>query len=365
MQRCVTVAWARNFDKPTLLKTDELNFDLPEKLIAQEPLLDRGQSQLLHYRRSDRSISHRIFSDLPQLLRAGDLLVFNDAHVIPARFALRKKSSGRIGGLFLSEPRPGFWRCLLRNLGKAEAGMELEFESEPALKAIIRENLGGGEFKFQISSSESATIILDRLGRMPLPPYIHRQTGRDDRDELDRQRYQTVYAKSPGAVAAPTAGLHFTSEILDALDAIGVMRTTITLHVGIGTFRPISTETLESHLMHEEFYEISESAAEKLNDAKRNGRRIIAVGTTSARVLESQPVGTPFFAKKAATSIFIYPPYQWKHVDALITNFHLPRSTLIALVAAKTGLEEQRRIYREAIQREYRFFSYGDAMLIE
>jgi S-adenosylmethionine:tRNA ribosyltransferase-isomerase len=200
---------------------------------------------------------------------------------------------------------------------------------------------------------------------MPLPPYIRRDKCYDARDVVDRDRYQTVYAKTLGAVAAPTAGLHFTPALLDELAGRGVERTFVTLHVGMGTFKPVTADTLEGHAMHSESYEIREEAADALNRAKADRRRIIPVGTTSARVLESQPENEPFRPKHDATSIFIYPPYRWRHTSALITNFHLPRSTLIALVAAVTGLEEQRRIYREAIAQNYRFFSYGDAMFVD
>jgi S-adenosylmethionine:tRNA ribosyltransferase-isomerase len=199
---------------------------------------------------------------------------------------------------------------------------------------------------------------------MPLPPYIKREKQRDGRDQLDRQRYQTVYARAPGSIAAPTAGLHFTEELLRALDERGVERTSITLHVGLGTFKPVTTDDLVLHQMHSESYEITPQAAESLNRAKREHRRMIAVGTTVARVLESQQ-GGHFEPRTASTDIFIYPPYRWRHVDALITNFHLPRSTLIALVAAFVGLDEQRRIYAEAIAHRYRFFSYGDASFLE
>jgi len=208
-------------------------------------------------------------------------------------------------------------------------------------------------------------VLLSRVGRMPLPPYIKREKEHDARDDADRERYQTVYARVPGAVAAPTAGLHFTDALISQLDAAGAEKTFVTLHVGIGTFRPVSAQSLEEHLMHSEAYTISADAAAALNRAKAQGRRIIAIGTTSARVLESQPAGEAFVAKTAETSIFIYPPYQWRHVDALITNFHLPRSTLIAMIAAMVGLDEQRRIYAEAIGARYRFFSYGDAMFVE
>jgi S-adenosylmethionine:tRNA ribosyltransferase-isomerase len=317
----------------------------------------------MHYRMADRSIAHRQFSDLPSLLRRGDLLVFNDARVIPARFTLRKSSGGRVEGLFLAEVRPGRWRVLLRNLG-TYAG-KLHFQTDPPIVAAVVHQGAGGEYEIDLETAEPALVLLSRVGRMPLPPYIKREKDADPRDEFDRERYQTVFARAPGSVAAPTAGLHFSEPILAELASGGVERTFVTLHVGMGTFKPINADTLEGHAMHSEAYSISAEAAEVLNRAKREGRRIIAVGTTATRVLESQPAEAPFIAKTAETSIFIHPPYRWRHVDALITNFHLPRSTLIALVAARVGLDEQRRLYRTAIERRYRFFSYGDAMCVE
>ncbi len=347
------------------MKTDELDFELPPELIAQSPAETRTSSRLLHYDRKTRTMRHLSFADLPDSLRQGDLLVFNDARVIPARFYLRKKTGGRIEGLFIEAPRSRQWRVLLKNLGDAPAGTSLQFEGESNLLAVVEERLGGGEYLLELSGDEPAAEILSRVGRMPLPPYIHRDKTNDDRDELDRDRYQTVYAKTPGAVAAPTAGLHFTPELLANLAKKGIEQAMVTLQVGLGTFKPVTSERLEDHLMHTEAYSIDAGAAEKLNRAKGEGRRIVAVGTTSARVLESQPAGTPFVPTTGETSIFIYPPYEWRHVGAMLTNFHLPRSTLIALVAAMVGLDEQRRIYKEAIARQYRFFSYGDAMLIE
>jgi S-adenosylmethionine:tRNA ribosyltransferase-isomerase len=389
------------------MRSDELDFVLPPELIAQTPTADRGASRLLYYARGERSISHRAFADLPGILRPGDVLVFNDARVLPARLALRKPTGGRIEGLFVSESGPGIWVCLLRNLSNASPGLRLEFETpsersplfpspgtpgegqggglladarkgdpppQPSpgvpgegenLSAVVLESRGQGEYHLEISSEEPAAVILERIGRMPLPPYIRREKESDEHDAMDRRRYQTVYAKSPGAVAAPTAGLHFTDELLAQLDGAGIERVSITLHVGLGTFKPITSETLEAHAMHHESYNIPATTADALNRAKRERRRIVAVGTTSARVLESQPADEPFAETAADTSIFIYPPYRWKHVDALITNFHLPRSTLIALVAAFVGLDEQRRIYQTAIELGYRFFSYGDAMLLE
>jgi S-adenosylmethionine:tRNA ribosyltransferase-isomerase len=225
--------------------------------------------------------------------------------------------------------------------------------------------LEGGEYELEVQTPEPALQLLSRIGRMPLPPYIKRAKGHDQRDESDRARYQTVYARISGSVAAPTAGLHFTDELMSRLDERGFVRTFVTLHVGMGTFKPVTTERLEDHVMHAEAYTIPPEAAEAINAAKRDNRRIVAVGTTSARVLESQPDGEAFVAKTEQTRIFIHPPYQWKQVGALVTNFHLPRSTLLALVAAMTGLEEQRRLYEIAIEKRYRFFSYGDAMFIE
>ena len=354
----------RNPSPDLTMRTDDLDFVLPPELIAQEPPAVRSASRLLHYRLGDQSLWHRAFSDLPSLLRPGDLLVFNDARVIPARFSLMKGTGGRAEGLFLSEESPGVWRVLLKDLGKS-IGSTLTFALDDSCRLTIVERIDSGEFRVRVDPPIPASALLERVGRMPLPPYIHRDKVHDERDELDRARYQTVFAKTPGAVAAPTAALHFTPDLLAALDAVGVERAFVTLHVGPGTFKPVSAGALPDHVMHVERYDLSAQAADAINRAKADRRRIVAVGTTSARVLETHPVDHPFVPATGQTNIFIYPPYQWRHVDALITNFHLPRSTLIALVAALTGLEAQRRIYAEAIKHNYRFFSYGDAMLIE
>jgi S-adenosylmethionine:tRNA ribosyltransferase-isomerase len=346
-----------------IMRTDELDFDLPPELIAQTPTADRAASRLMHYRAADRSIAHRQFSDLPSLLRPGDLLIFNDARVIPARFTLRKGTGGRVEGLFLAEVRPGRWHVLLRNLG-THAG-SLHFAAAPEILVTPIRFGDGGEYEIDVHADEPALVLLSRIGRMPLPPYIKRDKDADPRDQFDRERYQTIFARAPGSVAAPTAGLHFTEPILADLASHGVEHTFVTLHVGLGTFKPITADTLEGHAMHSEAYSISPEAADALNRAKHERRRIIAVGTTATRVLESHPAKEPFIEKTAETSIFIHPPYRWRHVDALITNFHLPRSTLIALVAARIGLDEQRRLYRVAIEERYRFFSYGDAMFVE
>jgi S-adenosylmethionine:tRNA ribosyltransferase-isomerase len=347
------------------MRTDDLDFHLPPELIAQTPTDNRAASRLLHYSRADRAIAHRTFSDLPTLLKPGDLLVFNNSKVIPARFELKKETGGRIEALFLSEPAPNQWQVLLRDLGPAKPGTALIFDADPNLWATVLENRGEGEFVVEISEQIPAIELLMRIGRMPLPPYIKRLKHHDDRDDLDRARYQTVYAATPGAIAAPTAGLHFTPELLGQLDKAGIERAMVTLHVGAGTFKPVTAQTLEEHQMYSEWYSIDAATAKSLNRAKCENRRIVAVGTTSARVLESQPHDLPFEPRSAETAIFIYSPYQWKQVNALITNFHLPRSTLIALVGAMTGLDEQRRIYAEAIAQRYRFFSYGDAVFIE
>jgi S-adenosylmethionine:tRNA ribosyltransferase-isomerase len=355
------LTWSARDARVAAVESRDLDFHLPAELIAQTPTAERAASRLLHYRRSDHVIAHRRFSDLPGLLRRGDLLVFNDAQVVPARFALRKNTGGRIEGLFVRELSPGRWRVMLRNLGQFRG--ELHFEADPAVTVRVI-GTAEAEYDVDVSSAEPAHRLLARLGRMPLPPYIKREKEHDERDDLDRERYQTVFAKSSGSIAAPTAGLHFTPALLAALEEAGVERTFVTLHVGLGTFKPIATDRLEDHAMHVESYTLSPASADAINRAKGDARRVIAVGTTAARVLESQPPG-PLIATSDETGIFIYPPYEWKHVNAMITNFHLPRSTLIALVAAMVGLDEQRRIYAEAIAQRYRFFSYGDAMLVE
>jgi S-adenosylmethionine:tRNA ribosyltransferase-isomerase len=350
------------------MRTDDLDFHLPPELIAQAPPPERTASRLLHYRRADRSVNHLTFARLPSLLRPGDLLVFNNTRVIPARFTLRKPTGGRVEGLFLAEPSPGHWRVLLRNLGPPRPE-PLLVDGAPSVRARVTASFGEGEYELTLNAEEPpvppATQLLAGIGRMPLPPYIKRDKDHDARDALDRERYQTVFAQAAGAVAAPTAALHFTDALFHELDQRGVQRTFVTLHVGVGTFKPVTADRLEDHAMHAEPYTIDAAAAEAINRARGEGRRVIAVGTTSARVLESQPPDQPIRPTSGSTQIFIYPPYRWRHTDALITNFHLPRSTLIALVAALVGLEEQRRIYRIAVEQKYRFFSYGDAMFVE
>lgn len=345
------------------MRTDELDFQLPAELIAQHPAERRDASRLLHFARQAGTIAHRGFADLPGLLRRGDLLVLNDARVTPARFTLVKPTGGRIGGLFLEEPAAGEWVALLKSPGSVRPEQALAFDppEQDNTSAVVHiiEKLGGGRYRLHVEGPPAGEV-LERVGSMPLPPYIRH--GRAD--EGDRERYQTVYAQKQGSVAAPTAGLHFTPELFSRLEEAGVERTAVTLHVGVGTFRPVAAQSLEAHEMHSERYELPAAAAEAINRAKEEGRRVIAVGTTAARVLESRPEGM-LWPAMGETRLFIRPGYTWKRVDAMITNFHLPRSTLIALVAAFTGLEAQRRLYREAIVEEYRFYSYGDAMFLE
>jgi S-adenosylmethionine:tRNA ribosyltransferase-isomerase len=346
------------------MQANELDFDLPADLIAQFPTAERAASRLLHYRRSDRAIAHRQFADLPSLLRPGDLLVFNDARVTPARLALVKPTGGRVEGLFVQQTTPGQWTVMLRNLGTVRPEISLYFEADANVTVNVLRQHADGLYDVVVNSDEPVDTLLGRLGRMPLPPYIRRDRSVDPRDADDRDRYQTVYARAGGSVAAPTAGLHFDQSVFEALQQRGVLRTSVTLHVGLGTFKPVEVDALGDHAMHVERYEIPPDAADAMNAAKREKRRVIAVGTTAARVLESRPPGdvTP---GDGETGIFIYPPYAWRHTDALLTNFHLPRSTLIALVAALVGLDEQRRIYADAIASRYRFFSYGDTSFLE
>lgn len=347
------------------MRTDELDFVLPPELIAQEPVRDRAQSRLLHYQRATGALADRHFADLGDLLRPGDLLIMNDARVVPARFSLLKPGGGHVEGLYIEQLSPGRWRVMLKNVGSPRPEIPLRFLADPthALYALSKD--AEGHYEVRVEPEVSPLEFLERIGRMPLPPYIHRTKDHDDRDPADRQRYQTVFAGQPCAVAAPTAGLHFTPELIARLAARGVQHAFLTLHVGLGTFKPVTVDRLEDHPMHVETYSIPPATADALNAAKREGRRIIAVGTTSARVLESQDGHEPIRPLTGQTGIFIFPPYQWKYVDALVTNFHLPRSTLIALVAALVGLDRQRKLYQHAIANRYRFFSYGDAMFIE
>jgi S-adenosylmethionine:tRNA ribosyltransferase-isomerase len=339
-----------------------LDYHLPPDLIAQEPAAERDQSRLLVIRRTNGSFEHRHFLDLPDLLDAGDLLVLNDTRVVPARLLGRRaRTGGKWEGLYLGESDE-VWEMLCRLRGRLVEG-ETIVVGEPALTLQFVGRAANGHFLFRPESPASALDLLSRYGQVPLPPYVHK--GREQAD--DAERYQTVYARRPGAVAAPTAGLHFTDRVFGQLRDRGIETTTLTLHVGLGTFQPLQSDDPTRHVMHREWCELPAAATEAVNACRARGRRVVAVGTTAVRTLESaaarSPAG-PLAPWSGETDLFIYPPYNFKAVDALVTNFHLPRTSLLFLVAAFAGEDLIRRAYEEAIARRYRFYSYGDATLV-
>lgn len=339
------------------MKTSDFYFDLPEELIAQTPLERRDASRLLCLDKTSGAMEHRVFSELPELLRPGDCLVMNDSRVLPARLLGARETGGAAELLLLRDLGAGKWECLARPGKKLRPGAKVHF-GEGELEVEILETTEGGnrivQFKFQGIFLE----VLERLGKMPLPPYIKTELE-------DGERYQTVYSKELGSAAAPTAGLHFTKELLGKIADMGVRECFVTLHVGLGTFRPVKAEDIEEHEMHSEFCIMPEDTARIITETKRNGGRVVCVGTTSCRTVESfaNEDGT-MDAKSGWTNIFIYPGYRFKCLDALITNFHLPESTLIMLVSALAGREHVLTAYKEAVARRYRFFSFGDAMFI-
>jgi len=367
-----------NLPKKSIGRTDfmglasrDFDYELDPQLVAQQPLEDRKSSRLMVLDRSNGCVEHKVFSDLPNLLRADDLLVVNDTSVIPARFFCTRETGGKVEGLFCRELQPGLWEVMLKNAGKCKIGEKLSLKGNENIQLELRENLGQGLWQLSLSQPGPAVEILDRVGITPLPPYIHRSALQQKDKQADRQRYQTVYAQKAGAVAAPTAGLHFTDELLDKLAAVGIETAKVTLHVGLGTFSPVKVEKLTEHKMHSEWFELSAKTAQKLNDARSQHRRIISVGTTSVRVLETAAgQGDKFEPTSGWTDIFIYPPAEFRAVDGLITNFHLPKSTLLMLVAAfcspgnTDGVKMILDAYRQAVEQRYRFYSYGDAMLI-
>jgi S-adenosylmethionine:tRNA ribosyltransferase-isomerase len=344
----------------------EFDFELPPGLIAQRPAPHRDRSRLLVLDRRTGALGHRHFDELAELLRPDDLLVVNDTRVIPARLVGRKASGGRVELLLVERlegaERHGVWRCLLKASRAPTAGSPLEFERGLRAQVLDRED---GEWIVRLECVEGRLDDqLERVGSAPLPPYIRR--GKDGPDDQDSERYQTVYARRPGAIAAPTAGLHFTDELLGRVRAAGVERAAITLHVGLGTFQPVTVERVEDHAMHEEWLELSAEVAAAVADARRRGGRVVAVGTTVVRALEACGTGGGLVApQRGGCALFIYPGFRFEVVDAMITNFHLPRSTLLMLVSAFAGRERTLAAYREAIASRYRFYSYGDAMLIE
>lgn len=339
------------------MKKSDYWYELPEDLIAQTPTERRDASRLMLLNKTTGQIGHALFSDLPNYIHPGDLLVMNDSRVLPARLIGRKPTGGAVEVLLLRDCGEGSWECLTRPGKKTHAGAEILF-GEGELTATVEGELPGGNRLLKFNYSGIFLEVLERLGRMPLPPYIHEELQ-------DSERYQTVYSRIPGSAAAPTAGLHFTKELMGRIRSMGVGIAFLTLHVGLGTFRPVKSENIEDHEMHSEFCMIPEETATAVTETKRAGGRIIAVGTTSCRTLEafSSEEGT---LKPASgwTNIFIYPGYRFKCVDALVTNFHLPESTLVMLVSALAGREHVLKAYAEAVREKYRFFSFGDAMFI-
>lgn len=341
-----------------MMKTSDFNFDLPQELIAQDPLEDRSSSRLMVLNKESGEITHRIFHDITEYLHPGDCLVINDTKVIPARLIGTKEDTGaHIEILLLKRKENDIWETLVKPGKKCRPGARVVF-GNGELKAEIVDVLEDGNRLVHFEYEGIFEEVLDRLGQMPLPPYITHKLQ-------DKNRYQTVYAKYEGSAAAPTAGLHFTKELLKQIEDMGVNIARVTLHVGLGTFRPVKVENVLEHHMHSEYYNVTEDAAKMINDTKKKGGRIIAVGTTSTRTLESVADENGMIQPGCGnTEIFIYPGYKFKAIDCLITNFHLPESTLLMLVSALAGKDHIMAAYEEAVKERYRFFSFGDAMFI-
>ena len=340
------------------MKVTEFDYELPEELIAQTPIKKRDESRLMILNRKEQTIEHKIFKDIIDYLKPGDVLVRNNTKVIPARLYGKKETGANVEFLLLNNIEGDFWETIVRPGNKLHVGTKVIF-GDGILEANILEVMPGGTRKVEFKYEGIFNEILDKIGLMPLPPYIHESLKEKD-------RYQTVYAKYEGSAAAPTAGLHFTPELLEKIQEKGVEIANVTLHVGIGTFRPVKEDTIEAHQMHSEHFYIKQEDVDKINKAKQEGRRVIAVGTTSCRVLESIADEKTGMVKPIEddTEIFIYPGYKFKCIDGLITNFHLPQSTLLMLVSALAGKDFIMRAYKEAVKEKYRFFSFGDAMLI-
>ncbi len=360
---------AHTAEAPFCLST--LAYELPEGLIAQEPPTKRDASRLLIVGKSGQSLEDASIRDLTRVVKPGDLLVLNDTKVVPAKFTAHRFTGGRVGGLFEREIEPGAWQVLLEGSRRLRIGEELTIEADASRTVSMRleERLDLGRWRVSIEPEGPAEQILERIGRTPLPPYIRRTEDQaTTRDAEDRKRYQTVYARRPGAIAAPTAGLHLSESLLKQLADVGVETTFVTLHIGTGTFAPIRSERIADHTMHDEWFDFLHDSAQAVNACKARGGRVIAVGTSAVRVLESAARraenGGSLCAGAGFTNLFIYPPYSFAVVDALLTNFHLPGSTLLALVMAFAGVDPLRKAYQHAIDRRYRFYSYGDAMLI-
>ena len=340
------------------MNTSDFYYDLPEKLIAQDPLLDRSSSRLMLLNKETGEVRHEVFSNITKYLKQGDCLVINDTKVIPARlFGTKKDTKGSVELLLLKRIDEFSWETLVKPGKKAREGAIIEF-GDGLLTGEITKVLEDGNRVIKFSYEGIFEEILDRLGTMPLPPYITHKLE-------DQGRYQTVYAKNSGSAAAPTAGLHFTNDLLEKINEMGVSVARVTLHVGLGTFRPVKVDDVTKHKMHTEYFEIEKSQADIINNAKKSGNRVICVGTTSCRTIESAANDNgEVLPIKGDTSIFIYPGYKFKVLDALITNFHLPESTLIMLVSALAGKDNVLNAYKLAVEDEYRFFSFGDAMFV-
>lgn len=339
------------------MRKSDFYFDLPPELIAQTPIEKRDHSRLMQVGKLTGETRHLHFYDLPKLIKPGDCLVLNDSRVLPARLFGKRESGGAVEVLLLTDKGNRVWECLTRPGRKTGPGTRLIF-GDGELTAIVQDVTEGGDRLIEFEYDGIFLEILERLGKMPLPPYIKEELG-------DSERYQTVFSRAIGSAAAPTAGLHFTQELIKELEDMGATIAYITLHVGLGTFRPVKSESIEDHEMHAEYCVIDQETADIINSAKRAGGRIIACGTTSCRTLESRADENGFIKKFSGwTNIFIYPGYRFKCIDGLITNFHLPESTLIMLVSALAGRENMLSAYEEAISERYRFFSFGDAMII-
>lgn len=339
------------------MNVSDFYYDLPEELIAQTPIEKRDESRLMVLNRANQTIEHKTFKDIIDYLEPGDCLVRNNTKVIPARLYGKKATGAKIEFLLLNRIEGDIWECIVRPGHKLKPGTEVEF-GDGILKAKVLDVMEGGTRKVEFKYEGIFNEILDKIGLMPLPPYIHESLK-------DNDRYQTVYAKYEGSAAAPTAGLHFTPELFEKIKAKGIDVANVTLHVGIGTFRPVKVENVEEHHMHSEHFYIKQEDADKINNAKKNGKRVIAVGTTSCRVLETIADENGMVKPtEGDTQIFIYPGYKYKCLDGLVTNFHLPESTLIMLVSALAGRDYIMKACNEAVKERYRFFSFGDAMLI-
>ena len=340
------------------MKVSEFNYELPEELIAQTPIAKRDESRLMVLNREKQTIEHKKFKNIIDYLQQGDVLVRNNTKVIPARLYGKKQTGANVEFLLLKNIEGDIWQCIVRPGNKLHIGTKVIF-GDGLLEANILDIMEGGTRKVEFKYKGIFNEILDQIGLMPLPPYIHEELKQKD-------RYQTIYAKYEGSSAAPTAGLHFTEELFKKLQEKGVIIANVTLHVGIGTFRPVKEEIVENHEMHTEQFYIKQEDVEKINKAKKEGKRVIAVGTTSCRVLETIADEKGQVKEvQGETNIFIYPGYKFKCIDGLITNFHLPQSTLLMLVSALAGKDYIMKAYKEAVKEKYRFFSFGDAMFIE